>query len=66
MRVIATATGYGGKDGHQLREPGDVFEIEDEVAKVSLARSGGTWFKPVEDEKPGRGQGNKPKADDLA
>ncbi|SPA25878.1 conserved hypothetical protein [Cupriavidus taiwanensis] len=66
MLVRAIQQGYAGKGGHQLREPGDVFEIEDEVAKVSLAKPGGTWFEAVEADKPGRGQGSKPKADDLA
>lgn len=65
MRVIAIATGYGGLGGHQLREPGDVFEIEDEIAKVSLARPGGTWFKPFKDDKPTQGS-RQQKADDLA
>ncbi|MGE8659112.1 MAG: hypothetical protein ACN6O8_20400 [Achromobacter sp.] len=41
MKVIATALGYAGKDGHQLRQPGDIFEVADgETA---------SWFKPVED-----------------
>lgn len=42
MKVIATAVGYAGKDGHQLRQPGDVFEVP-EGSKAS-------WFKPVEDD----------------
>lgn len=65
MLVRAIQQGYAGKGGHQLREPGDVFEIEDEVAKVSLAKPGGTWFEPVEADKPQR-PGGKSKADDLA
>ncbi|WP_137924651.1 hypothetical protein [Cupriavidus sp. 2SB] len=62
MLVRALKQGYAGKGGHQLREPGDEFEIEDDVAKVSLER-GDTWFEPVKEEKPGA---RKPKADDLA
>lgn len=42
MRVIAIAQGYGGKDKHAIREPGDVFEVP-EGSKAS-------WFKPVEDD----------------
>lgn len=61
MLVRALKQGYAGKDGHQWREPGDVFEMEDDVAKKSLDR-GDTWFEPVKDEK------SKPraKAEDLA
>jgi len=62
MLVRAIAQGYAGKGGHALRQPGDVFEIEDDLAKIGLSRPGGTWFEPVESEKPGR----KPKDDALA
>lgn len=51
MKVRATALGYAGKDGHALRQPGDVFEIDDAQAKQSLSRPGGTWFEPVEEPK---------------
>lgn len=54
MLVRAIATGYAGKNGHALREPGDTFEIEDEIAAVALKRQGGTWFVPVEPEKKGK------------
>lgn len=54
MLVRAIEMGYAGKDGHAIRHPGDVFEIEDEIAKVSLAKKGGTWFEPVESDKPKR------------
>lgn len=55
MKVIATAVGYAGKDGHQLRQPGDVFEVPD--------GSKATWFKSVEDDEQGdRPRGNR-KAD---
>lgn len=48
MKVIATAVGYAGKEGHQLRQPGDVFEVAD-GEKAS-------WFKPVDDEsRPAKG-----------
>lgn len=50
MLVRALKQGYAGKDGHQWREPGDVFEIEDDIANVSLKR-GETWFEPVKDDK---------------
>jgi hypothetical protein len=36
MEVIATARGYLGA----IREPGDVFEVEDGLT--------GSWFKPTE------------------
>lgn len=49
MKVIATAVGYAGKDGHQLRQPGDVFEMP-EGSKAS-------WFKPVDDDE----QGDRPR-----
>lgn len=54
MRVRAIAHGYAGKDGHAFRNPGDEFEIDDEQAKVSLAKPGGTWFEPVKEPKRGR------------
>ncbi|MDE4917777.1 hypothetical protein ACUXAV_005121 [Cupriavidus metallidurans] len=50
MLVRALKQGYAGKDGHQWREPGDVFEIEDDIANVSLKR-GDTWFEPVKDDR---------------
>jgi hypothetical protein len=56
MLVRALQEGYAGKGGHALRQPGDVFEIEDEIAKVSLAKPGGTWFEPVEEPKARRGK----------
>lgn len=56
MLVRAIEMGYAGKDGHALQQPGDVFEIEDELAKVALARPQGTWFVPVEAEKGKRGK----------
>ncbi|CAB3624678.1 hypothetical protein [Achromobacter pestifer] len=46
MKVIATAVGYAGKDGHQLRQPGDVFEVPD--------GSKATWFNPVDDDAGGQ------------
>lgn len=46
MQVRATAVGYAGKDGHALRQPGDVFEIEDGAK--------GSWFTPVKKEGRGR------------
>lgn len=52
MKVIANAVGYAGKDGHQLRQPGDVFEVP-EGSKAS-------WFKPVDDdEQADRPRGNR-------
>lgn len=50
MKVIATALGYGGKDGHQLRQPGEVFEVADGEKA--------TWFEPVEEH----GDGAQPAA----
>lgn len=61
MLVRAKAAGYAGKGGHALRQPGDVFEVEDESAKVSLAKPGGTWFEPVEEKKDEKPSGGKPK-----
>lgn len=62
MLVRALQVGYAGKGGHALREPGDVFEIDDEQAKVSLAKPGGTWFEAVEEPKregrKARGEGD--------
>ncbi|ANA34302.1 hypothetical protein [Ralstonia mannitolilytica] len=53
MRVIATAPGYGGKNGqHQLREPGDEFEVEDDAAKAS-------WYVPVEEKPAAKGKGKQ-------
>lgn len=50
MRVIATAPGYGGKNGqHQLREPGEEFEVEDDATKAS-------WYEPVKEQKAGKGK----------
>lgn len=60
MLVRALAVGYAGKGGHALRQPGDVFEIDDDQAKVSLAKPGGTWFEVVEEPKP---QGKQAKKD---
>ncbi|WP_156173927.1 MULTISPECIES: hypothetical protein [Cupriavidus] len=57
MLVRATAQGYAGKDGHQLREPGDVFEVED-GAKA-------TWFVPVEKDEKQQAT-RRGKAEDLA
>ena len=55
MQVRATALGYGGRTGdHALRQIGEVFEMDDAVAKTALARQGGTWFEAVEAEKPRR------------
>lgn len=57
MRVRALEAGYAGKIGadgvpdYALRAAGEVFEIDDEIAKVGLARKGGTWFEPVEEPK---------------
>lgn len=41
MRVIAIAQGYGGKDKHVLREPGEKFEVPDGVK--------GSWYEPVDE-----------------
>lgn len=50
MLVRAIEKGYGGLPGqHAIREPGDVFEVED-GAKA-------TWFQPAE---PPRKEGGKP------
>lgn len=55
MQVRAIALGYGGRAGdHALRQIGEVFEMDDAVAKVALARPGGTWFEPVEIDRPAR------------
>ncbi|OZI58711.1 hypothetical protein [Bordetella genomosp. 1] len=54
MLVRATKQGYGGKNGqHQLREEGDVFEVEDGAK--------GSWFEPVEksDDSGNRGGSNR-------
>lgn len=56
MLVRATAVGYAGKNGHALRQPGDVFEVED-GAKA-------TWFEPVEEPKGSKPKG-KPGGDNL-
>lgn len=45
MLVRATGVGYGGKDGHALRQPGETFEMPDGAK--------GSWFEPV-DSKKGR------------
>lgn len=62
MKVIATALGYGGKDGHQLRQPGDVFEVAD-GEKAS-------WFEPLPEKGDGAPGANDKKrrnqSDDLA
>lgn len=42
MRVIAIAQGYGGKDKHAIREPGEQFEVPD-GAKAS-------WYEPVDEQ----------------
>jgi hypothetical protein len=42
MRVIAIAQGYGGKDKHVLREPGEQFEVPDGV-KAS-------WYEPADEQ----------------
>lgn len=49
MRVIAIAQGYGGKDKHVLREPGEKFEVPDGVK--------GSWYEPVDepDQTPSTG-----------
>ena len=62
MLVRAIKQGYAGKNGHLFREPGDVFEIEDDVAKVSLAR-GDTWFEPVNDGKPAKPENRRSRND---
>lgn len=41
MRVTAIAQGYGGKDKHVLREPGQEFEVSDDAPKAS-------WYEPVD------------------
>lgn len=52
MQVRAIALGYGGPtNGHALRQPGEVFEMDDEIAKKSLARKEGTWFEAVDGKK---------------
>ena len=43
MRVEATGIGF---DGKKIRNPGEVFDIEDGAK--------GSWFKPVKSEKPAR------------
>ncbi len=48
MLVRATQMGYAGKDGHALRQPGEIFEIEDELVP------GSTWLEPVDKPKRGR------------
>lgn len=42
MKVIALELGY---DNVQLRNPGDVFDVTDEVA----LHGGPAWFEPVEE-----------------
>ncbi|WP_088158076.1 hypothetical protein [Achromobacter xylosoxidans] len=60
MRVIAIAQGYGGKEKHAIREPGEQFEVPDGV-KAS-------WYEPVEEEAApaGNKKGGKPSGHDLA
>ena len=64
MRVRAKEAGYAGTIGadgvpdYALRAAGDVFEIDDEIAKAGLARAGGTWFEPL-DEPKAKGKTNK-------
>jgi len=53
MRVIAIAQGYGGKDKHALREPGEQFEAPDGV-KAS-------WYESVEEADPAPSNGKKGK-----
>lgn len=63
MRVIAIEKGYGGKPGnHQIREPGDEFEVEDGAHDV--------WYKPVNAKPTNKPAGggktvSKPAADDT-
>jgi len=55
MQVRALQLGYGGLAGqHALRQPGEVFEMDDAIAKVSLARKEGTWFEQVDGKKGGK------------
>ncbi|MBN9642936.1 MAG: hypothetical protein J0I68_30705 [Achromobacter sp.] len=60
MRVIAIAQGYGGKDKHALREPGDQFEVPD--------GSKASWYEPVEEEAAPAGgkKGKQQSGHDLA
>lgn len=56
MRVRALEPGYAGtiRDGvpdYALRAAGEVFEIDDAIAKVGLSKPGGTWFEVVEEPK---------------
>lgn len=60
MRVIAIAQGYGGKDKHAIREPGEQFEVPD-GAKAS-------WYEPVDEPKttPAGNKKNQQTSHDLA
>lgn len=51
MRVIAIAQGYGGKDKHALREPGDQFEVPDGDTA--------SWYEPIEESEPTPAGGKK-------
>lgn len=42
MQVRATQEGYGGIPRHQLRQPGDIFEVRDGQKD--------TWYEPVKTE----------------
>ena len=55
MKVKATELGYGGLPRHQLRQPGEVFDVR-EGSKDS-------WYEPV----TGKAQAPDPEeGDDLA
>ena len=45
MKVRALQPCYAGKDGHQYRNPGDIFEVEDGAEAAC--------YEPV-DKKPGK------------
>lgn len=47
MKVRALQPGYAGKDGHQYRNPGDVFEVEDGAEAP--------WYEAVDKKKSSKG-----------
>lgn len=56
MRVRATETGYGGIPRHQLRKPGDEFDVRDGQKD--------SWYEPVEQKKGSKKSKPEPDEDD--
>lgn len=57
MKVVATELGYGGLPRHQLRQPGEEFDVRE--------GSKDTWYEPVKSKgkAPAKDEGD---GEDLA